>query len=365
MLRDEEPPPEVVGAEFEPEMPKGLRLLTAILPWVIVVVVSLVAALSAPGLRWASMLAAAPALAAVRYTPRGVLLIGGVSVALAAVLGMRSDIANDRPQVLAALVAVTLVSALGSELRRRRERTLAAVRSVSEAAQQAVLAPVPERVGALRCAVTYNAAAAEARIGGDLYAVVETPHGVRALIADVRGKGLPAVRTAAQVFGVFREAAYDEEDLLEIVHRVERSLSRSLGGDDFVTALVAGFPKPHGLELVNCGHQPPFWIRDGRITVVEPVATVPPLGLAALGGDRPVRQVLPFEPGDQLLLYTDGVTEARDAEGFFYPLADRLPRLLAREPETTLAAVRTDLTSHAGGRLRDDAAMLLLQRTTD
>ena len=366
MLRDHKAPPDGITVEPESELPAGLALLTTILPWVIVVVVSLVGALSAPGLRWASMLAAAPALAAVRYTPRGVLVIGGVSVTLAAALGTRSDItANDRPQVLAALVAVTLVSALGSELRLRGERVLAVVRSVSEAAQQAVLAPVPPRVGSLRCAVTYNAAAAEARIGGDLYAVLDTSHGVRALMADVRGKGLPAVRTATQVLGAFREAAYDEEDLLCIVERVERSLSRSLGGDDFVTALIVGFPKPEGVELVNCGHQPPLWVRDGEVTVVDPTTSVPPLGLAALSDVRPVRQLLPFTTGDRLLLYTDGVTEARNADGAFYPLATQLPRHLATTPEATLDSVQQELTTYVGGRLHDDAAMLLLERVPD
>lgn len=366
MLRDHKALPDGITVEPESEMPAGLTLLTTILPWVIVVVVSLVGALSAPGLRWASMLAAAPALAAVRYTPRGVLVIGGVSVALAAALGTRSDITvNDRPQVLAALVVVTLASALGSELRLRRERVLAVVRSVSEAAQQAVLAPVPPRVGSMRCAVTYNAAAAEARIGGDLYAVLDTAYGVRALMADVRGKGLPAVRTAAQVLGAFREAAYDEEDLLCIVERVERSLSRSLGGDDFVTALIVGFPEPEGVQLVNCGHQPPLWVREGEVTVVTPTTSVPPLGLAALSEARPERQLLPFTAGDQLLLYTDGVTEARNADGVFYPLATHLPRHLANAPEATLDSVQKELTTYVGGRLHDDAAMLLLKRVPD
>lgn len=76
------------------------------------------------------------------------------------------------------------------------------------------------------------------------------------IVGDVRGKGLPAVGTAALVLGVFREAAYDEPDLLDVVCRIERSLARNLGGDDFVTAVVAGCPEPGRLEMVNCGHAP-------------------------------------------------------------------------------------------------------------
>lgn len=92
--------------------------------------------------------------------------------------------------MLSALTAVTLASGLASSLRGRRERVLAAVRSVAEAAQHALLTPIPETVGPFRVAVRYSAAAAEARIGGDLYALVSTPYGVRLIVGDVRGKGL-------------------------------------------------------------------------------------------------------------------------------------------------------------------------------
>lgn len=347
-------------------MPAMLGKLTAILPFVIIAVVSVIAFLSAPGLRWASMLAAAPALAAVRYTPRGVLLIGGASAALALALGMRADLSvNDRPQVISALVLVTLVSALSSYLRLREEKVLAAVRSVAETAQHAVLAPVPIQVGRLRCAVSYHAAAAEARIGGDLYAVVDTVYGVRAIMADVRGKGLPAVRMASLVNGVFREAAFDEPDLVDVVNRIERSLSRNVGTDDFVTAVVVGFRGPDALEIVNCGHEPPLLVRQGDVTELVPLSPTPPLGLAALARVPPTLEKFPFAVGDQLLLLTDGVTEARDSDGVFYPLTERLGHHLATSPEDTLASLQDELISYVGGRLQDDAAMLLLKRLPD
>lgn len=365
MLRDHRAePPEKNGrglSAYEMPLPPVLGKLTAIMPFAIIVVVSLVAVLSAPGLRWVAMLAAAPALAAVRYTPRGVLLIGGGCVVIASLLTVRANlVVNDRPGVISALVTVTLVSALGSYLRLREERVLAAVRSVAETAQQAVLAPVPSRVGHLRCAVSYNAAAAEARIGGDLYAVINTTYGVRAIMADVRGKGLPAVRLASLVNGVFREAAFDEPDLVHVVNRIERSIIRGLGRDDFVTAVVVGFGESGDLEIVNCGHEPPLLVHDGNVVPVVPISPTPPLGLVELTGIRPALEKVPFGQGDQILLVTDGVTEARDGDGIFYPLTERLAQHLAREPEQTLAAVQEELISYVGGRLQDDAAMLLL-----
>ncbi|MEU8031850.1 PP2C family protein-serine/threonine phosphatase [Streptomyces sp. NPDC049099] len=315
---------------------------------------------------WLPLLAAGPALAAATNGPRGVLCAGLLATALGAGLGIRNGVpAGELMAVLSALLAVTAASGLAGALRSRREQVLAAVRSVAEAAQHAVLQPVPETVGPFRVAVRYSAAAAEARIGGDLYALVPTPHGVRLIVGDVRGKGLPAVGTAALVLGVFREAAHDEPDLLAVVGRIERSLARNLGPDDFVTAVVAGWPRPGQLEVVNCGHAPPLLISaSGEVRAVEPAHPAPPLGLRALSGQAPRLQRLPFAVGEQLLLYTDGVTEARDQAREFYPLAEGLARHVSDEPARTLTALHDELLTHVGGRLHDDAALLLLRRQT-
>ncbi|MET9900421.1 PP2C family protein-serine/threonine phosphatase [Streptomyces sp. NPDC006446] len=336
---------------------------TPVLPLLIVGAIVLVDLAGGAGVVWLPLLAAGPALAATTSRPYGVLCVGLLAAALSVVLGIRDGVPGDElAAVLSALAAVTLASALASALRWRRERVLAAVRSVAEAAQHALLAPIPSSVGPFQVAVRYSAAAAEARIGGDLYALVPTPYGVRMIIGDVRGKGLPAVGTAALVLGVFREAAYDEPDLLTVVARIERSLARNLGYDDFVTAVVAGYPEPGRLEVVNCGHAPPLHVRaSGSVSSVDPVNPAPPLGLRALTGESPSLQVLPLADGDQLLLYTDGVTEARDHGREFYGLAEGLARHVSDEPASTLAALEAELQSHVGGRLHDDAALLLLR----
>ncbi|MET8772802.1 PP2C family protein-serine/threonine phosphatase [Streptomyces sp. NPDC004658] len=317
------------------------------------------------GATWLPLLAAAPALAATIHGPRGVLCAGLLAAATGSALAWMHGVpVRELAAVLCALLAVTAASGLAVALRGRRERVLAAVRSVAEAAQQALLQPVPETVGPFRVAVRYSAAAAEARIGGDLYALVPTPYGVRLIVGDVRGKGLPAVGTAALVLGVFREAAHDEPDLLAVVSRIERSLARNLGPDDFVTAVVAGFPASGPLEVVNCGHAPPLLISAaGEVGPVEPAHPAPPLGLRALSGEAPRLQRLPFTVGDQLLLYTDGVTEARDHARAFYPLAEGVARHLSDEPSRTLTGLHGELLAHVGGRLHDDAALLLLRRT--
>ncbi|QFR02377.1 serine/threonine-protein phosphatase [Streptomyces phaeolivaceus] len=336
-----------------------------LLPVLIVSVIVVVGLLGGAGLTWLPLLAAGPALAATTSGPRGVLCVGLLAGVLGAMLGVRDGApGRELAAVLSALVAVTLASGLASALRGRRERVLAAVRSVAEAAQHALLQPVPATVGPFQVAVRYSAAAAEARIGGDLYALVPTPYGVRMIVGDVRGKGLPAVGIAALVLGVFREAAYEEPDLLAVVDRIERSLARNLRGDDFVTAVVAGHPRPDELELVNCGHAAPLLVRGCGVVPVEPACPAPPLGLRALTGELPALQTLPFGDEDQLLLYTDGVTEARDRDRAFYPLAERLAVHLSDEPADTLTALHDELLTHVGGRLHDDAALLLLRRPT-
>ncbi|MGW1981579.1 PP2C family protein-serine/threonine phosphatase [Streptomyces collinus] len=354
-------------AAVAPVLP-GLPVLSVlpVLPVLVVAVVVLVGVIGGAGVVWLPLLAAGPALAATTNGPRGVLCVGMLAGVLGVAQGLRDEVpGRELAAVLAALLAVTAASGLASALRGRRERVLAAVRSVAEAAQHALLKPVPDTVGPFQVAVRYSAAAAEARIGGDLYALVSTPHGVRLIVGDVRGKGLPAVGTAALVLGVFREAAYDEPDLLAVVGRIERSLARNLGPDDFVTAVVAGYPRPGRLEVVNCGHAPPLLISASLdVAPVEPTHPAPPLGLRALSGESPRLQCLPFADGDQLLLYTDGVTEARDHAREFYPLAEGVARHVCEEPARTLTALHDELLTHVGGRLHDDAALLLLRRGT-
>ncbi len=85
----------------------------------------------------------------------------------------------------------------------------------------------------------------------------------------------------------------------------------------------------------------------------------PPLGLGLAGADLAVVADVPLLPGDRLLAHTDGVTEARDAAGDFYPLATRIPAL-AKDPAELVEAVWQDLVAFTDGGPRDDVALLVL-----
>jgi serine phosphatase RsbU (regulator of sigma subunit) len=263
----------------------------------------------------------------------------------------------------------------------QQERQIANVASVAEAVQRAVLSPLPEQLGPLKLSVVYLAAAAEARVGGDLYEVTYTEsHGIRLIIGDVRGKGLGAVEVAADIVGRFREVAHSVGTLNELAHRLDAGLSRRWGQyEEFVTALLAEIDPDRGkLTILSCGHPPPILISpaDGEVTVLEVHAPAPPLGLITLGSDAGAKQVYAFKPNDQLLLYTDGVTEARDASREFYPLDERVKALAPQvQPKLTMTGklrtnasaptlldlVRDDLLRYVGAPPDDDAALLLVR----
>ncbi|MFD0318731.1 PP2C family protein-serine/threonine phosphatase [Streptomyces flavalbus] len=325
--------------------------------------VSLVDVAIGPSVGLLPLLSLGPAFAPLVGGWRRTAAIGVAAMLLTVGLGLYDGLlggARGAVSVLSVL-GVTAAGLVAVAMRQRREAELASVRSIAEAAQRVLLKPVPRLAGQLRAAVSYTSAVAEARIGGDLYEVVAAPQGVRVVVGDVQGKGLEAVETAAVVLGAFREAALDEPDLTRVGRRLSRSVDRQLEGEKFVTAILAEVTD-HEVTFLNYGHPAPLLIRaDGSSTLPEPDVYALPLGLGAHGASEPLPYRADFRPGDQLLLYTDGITEARDGDGRFYPLAERAHLLKEHDPESALDTLRRDLLQHVGGPLQDDAAMLLLR----
>ncbi|WP_063755852.1 MULTISPECIES: PP2C family protein-serine/threonine phosphatase [unclassified Streptomyces] len=299
--------------------------------------------------------------------------------------------------LLATGCAVHIRRELLDELRRSQE--------IAGAAQRALLRPLPGRIDGLTPAAAQLSASRGAAVGGDLYEVVQTAYGIRVVIGDVRGHGLPALGAAAAVLGAFREGAYDEPSLDGVLRRMERALGRhvrnraesdSAAAEEFVTVLLLQIARDGALLALNCGHPWPYVIaresepalsarpafeervraetgfgkgRGGgssaqRLTRVQAPAggeTLPPLGVVPVPADMRPRACGELRPGETLFLYTDGAEDARDRTGRFFDLAGVLATEAAATPTRLVAGVHAALLRHTGGRLADDVALLVLR----
>ncbi|WP_329389406.1 serine/threonine-protein phosphatase [Streptomyces sp. NBC_01351] len=329
------------------------------------------------------LLVATPALAAVTMGPKGTLAAAGVALAVSVTTATHNQ-AWGGQQVYTNLLALSLVSVASvmtsRAVRTRRENELNQVRRIAAAAQEVLLRPVPDRLGSVRAASMYLAAETGAQIGGDLYEAVQTRYGVRMIVGDVRGKGLPAVRAAAVVLGAFRESVHYEDDLVEVVNHCAEALRRDAALADagvgaaladsedtllegFVTALVAQIPDGPDIEVINRGHPPPLLMSGGTVRALTPTGPLPPLGLEEFISGPPGRPDRhPFAPGDRLLLYTDGVIEARDADRTFFDLSEAMASMRNHTRPAFLEGLRQALLRHTQGALADDVAVILVDR---
>ncbi|MFJ6755489.1 MULTISPECIES: PP2C family protein-serine/threonine phosphatase [unclassified Streptomyces] len=315
-------------------------------------------------------LIALPAIAAYAYGPVAVAAFTVLAIVLECAIAAVAHHLGENHHVTAD-IATALVGVLSTALaahRSHQERSLVHANSVAEALMRALLRPVPHQVGHVLAASLYRPSEAGTMVGGDLFDIRATHVGERAIIGDVRGKGLQAVRTVAAILGSFREAAYEAEDLPALAARLERRLTREAeeipDEELFATALLIEFDRlAHRVTLTNHGHVEPVLISCGEVRTLEGPPALP-LGLGGLAAaERPVAWSHRFTRGDVLLLVTDGLVEARDTSGDFYPLVDRLRHRFADRPAPGPADVvnflNTDLPRHARN-LHDDVAMLAI-----
>ncbi|MCF6378006.1 SpoIIE family protein phosphatase [Nocardioides KLBMP 9356] len=256
-------------------------------------------------------------------------------------------------EAVADRVAVALETAATFEHQSQR---LAGVTAVAEAAQRAILAPPPARTGPVTLSARYHSAAFEAQVGGDLYEVVQGPSSVRLLVGDVRGKGLSAVRTATVVLGEFRAAAAGPGDVAHVAREIDRRIRPYLpDAEDFVTGVLVDIRYDGTFDVVSCGHPAPVVLRaSGHVRAIE-LDHEPPLGL----GVQPTPVTGRLEPGDRMLLFTDGLIEARSPLGGFIDPTPFLARMQRAEFESALDDLLDGLVRATGHELDDDLALLL------
>jgi serine phosphatase RsbU (regulator of sigma subunit) len=243
-----------------------------------------------------------------------------------------------------------------------QQRRLVTLGEVARSAQRAIMRPVAPQVPGVAVEVRYLSASRDALIGGDAYEAVETPFGLRVLVADAKGKGLDSVRSAATVVGSFREWAQEEVDLADLLCRMNGSAQRDLEDGDFVTALVAQL-NHETITFTLAGHPAPLRFRgDGCEVLQTPPA--PPLALFR-EAEAPISGKVGLGPGDVIVMFSDGLTEARDTSGAFFPLEDVLEGLVHRHPGGPLKTIVDELIAElrvfVQGELQDDLVLVALQ----
>jgi serine phosphatase RsbU (regulator of sigma subunit) len=324
------------------------------------------------GLTSAPFWQAAPLVAAPLYSFAGTGIVGATAIVANLLVAAFDDtISQEQTVIETTSTAVIAVIALAvNRLTTRYSRRLASARYASETAQRAVL-PTPERhIGGLEVAARYLAADIDARIGGDMYAVQDTEYGVRIIIGDVRGKGLGAVEAVAVVIGAFREVAEQEPNLAGVARRLEHALQREGArregldqSEGFTTAVLVEIgPDAPVLRVVNRGHPSPRLLyEDGEAARIVPDEYALPLGMGELGVWPDEIDEVPFPPGTSLVLFTDGVTEARDTHGVFYDPLERMRGRIFTGPDRILDGLIDDVARHTGGLIADDMALLAIR----
>ncbi len=291
----------------------------------------------------------------------GVERLGVVELVLDAITPAVEDEMQAFVGLIAELVVVTDdYTDIFTQLRRRRTMSLAAEM------QWDLLPPLTfasDRVvvcGALEPA--YD-------IGGDTFDYAVNGPTVDLMVLDAVGHGLPAAVLASTAVGAYRHARREMRDLPDVAAAMNAVIAGEFRNSRFATAAIARLHLDTGqLRWVNAGHPPPLIVRGGALLRPDPCKPHPPLGLQLRKPDVCETQL---HAGDRVVLYTDGIVEARSPNGDFFGeerLADFIHRASAAgdpAPETVRRLMRHVL-AHQADHLQDDASLIVLEwRTGD
>jgi hypothetical protein len=198
-------------------------------------------------------------------------------------------------------------------------------------------------------------------VGGDTFDYAAQPEALTVSVTDAMGHGLQAALLAGLAVSALRNARRRPTGLLEQATHANQALHEQFGGERFVTGQLLRVDVPGGTgAVVNAGHPPPLRVRDDR---VEPVGLDADLPLGLDGATVYQVQRLVLEPGDRLVLLSDGVLDATPEGGPAFGSA-RLGALLrsSRElaPHELARLVINEVIAHRAGDLADDVTVVCL-----
>jgi len=260
--------------------------------------------------------------------------------------------------ILAGRVALALDNAgLFHDLERsERERA-----EIAETLQRGLLPPPLPHIPGWSVAATYRPAGAQNEIGGDFYDAFRIAGGWMVVIGDVTGRGARAAAVTAHARYTLRTAAALTGDPVIALRTLNRELLARQGADLCSVAAMAVSEDPaEPVRLAVAGHPPPLLVNGERIGEAGRPGPV----LGAFEEDTWALVATTVEPGQQLVVVTDGVTESEGSEGRFGE--ERLRAQLSGISSPAIAAQQIEMALHefAGGTLEDDAAILALAPAT-
>lgn len=266
--------------------------------------------------------------------------------------------------VAALLAEMVLTRALyGDLIERARRRNLITI----PAEMQWRLLP-PLTFVTARVAIA-GALAPTAEIAGDSFDYAVNGDTAHVAIIDAMGHGMEAALLSAVAISALRNARRGWLDLAGTVEVMDAEIASQFGPDKFVTAVVGELDLSTGWwRWTACGHPPALIVRGGRVVKTLDALVGAPLGLGLLQEPEIAEERL--EPGDRLLLYTDGVIEARNAAGEFFG-TDRLVEFVCRQASSgrpaaeTLRRLNHAILAHQEGTLQDDATTVMVEWLTD
>ena len=270
------------------------------------------------------------------------------------------------PEDVAMLVCTSLELAIRGARDHASQERAASELAIGREIQRSLLPRRFPEVEGWRFAADYEPAR---EVGGDLYDVFRIRgdrEDVALLIADVTGKGVPAALLMADTKALLHAAADNADNPADALGRVNRILTLERHSSLFVTAALAAVDTDTGdVRLASAGHEPPLVVRaDGRLEAIE--ARGPILG--AFTGVAYEPAVCHVDPGDVVVLYTDGITDTRDARGVFYGeprLRGVLAGLSGASADEVRRAVVDDVRAFRGeADLFDDLTILVAERET-
>ncbi|MBI5231797.1 MAG: SpoIIE family protein phosphatase [Coriobacteriales bacterium] len=234
-------------------------------------------------------------------------------------------------------------------------------RTIADTLQTALLT-VPRRIPGIEFGYLYRSATAAASVGGDLYDLFETgEHRVGMLIGDVSGKGVEAATLAGLVKNTIRALAFGNESPADVMARTNEVVLRATTQSTFVTLLFCILDTRTG-KLVYCSAGHTRGILRRRDGGVELLAVGSPI-TGAFEHARYVNGETSFAPGDVMVLYTDGVTEARQGKELLGE--ERLVGLVRGLPGVSTPglpqAILDEVMAFAGGTLSDDVAIITIE----